>query len=79
MRSMNKYLLLILVALSAVFASVSITSAISNGRPDGNGHPYIGVVQFEEGGQTWRCSGSLLAPRVFLTAAQCAPAFGDGN
>ncbi len=77
MRSINKHLLLSLVVLSAVFGLVGITSAVTNGQLDGDRHPYVGVVEFDlGGGQALSCSGSLLAPRVFLTAAHCAFAFG---
>ena len=43
-------------------------SAITNGVYDGNDHPYVGVVS---NGRI-ACSGTLLSPRVFLTAAHCA-------
>ncbi len=52
----------------------SPAGAIANGRPDGEGHPYVGALVAE-----WRtpgvkevlCSGTLVGPRVFLTAAHC--------
>jgi trypsin len=49
-------------------------SAITNGAPDGNGHPEVGALlaqhAFSDG--TWEeCSGTLIAPRVFLTAEHC--------
>jgi hypothetical protein len=48
--------------------------AITNGVPDGNGHPNVGGLvsteQFDDG--TWLyCSGTLISPTVFLTAAHC--------
>src|SRR6266568_4642957 len=44
------------------------------GVPDGNGHPEVGALlaqqAFSDG--TWEeCSGTLIAPRIFLTAAHC--------
>jgi secreted trypsin-like serine protease len=48
--------------------------AITYGVPDGNGHPEVGALlaqqAFSDG--TWEeCSGTLIAPKVFLTAAHC--------
>jgi hypothetical protein len=47
-------------------------SAITYGVPDGNGHPNVGALVAEFGGQKdWLCSGTLIASSVFLTAAHC--------
>src|SRR5690349_25112112 len=48
--------------------------AITNGQPDGNGHPEVGALlaqqAFSDG--TWEeCTGTLVSPTVFLTAAHC--------
>jgi hypothetical protein len=52
----------------------AVALAITNGGPDGNGHPYVGALlaphAFSDG--TWEeCSGTLISPTVFLTAAHC--------
>jgi hypothetical protein len=66
-----------LFALAAVAASlvvaVSPANAVLYGTPDGNDHPYVGVVRFfdEEGKYLWRCTGALIAPKVLLTAGHC--------
>src|SRR3954454_2501932 len=62
----------------AALISASPASAITNGDPDGNGHPNVGGLvsptQFSDG--TWiYCSGTLISPTVFLTAAHC----GEGD
>jgi hypothetical protein len=62
--------------LALVLASVSIAYAITNGRPDGDDHPYVALLVFGwETGQGfvpgWRCSGALIAPNVILTAGHC--------
>jgi hypothetical protein len=51
-------------------------AAITGGEPDGEGHPNVGLMIAEiDGEPQWRCSGTLIAPRVFLTAGHCV---GDG-
>jgi hypothetical protein len=59
-------------ALTLVFAGGAW--AIFNGEPDGNGHPNVGALlapqAYSDG--TWAtCTGTLIAPKVFLTAAHC--------
>jgi secreted trypsin-like serine protease len=58
-----------LVALAAP-AAHAITAG---GELDGNGHPYVGlmVAKDAQGKPLWRCSGTLLAPKLFLTAGHC--------
>jgi hypothetical protein len=67
----------IFAALAAVFTTLLVVGgalAITNGGPDGNGHPEVGALlaqqAFSDG--TWEeCTGTLIAPRVFLTAEHC--------
>jgi V8-like Glu-specific endopeptidase len=63
-------------AATAVAALVltSSASAITNGVPDGTGHPEVGALlaqqAFSDG--TWEeCTGTLISPTVFLTAEHC--------
>ena len=61
-------------ALVATLALTTTAGAITYGVPDGNGHPEVGALlaqqAFSDG--TWEeCSGTLIAPRVFLTAEHC--------
>lgn len=53
--------------------TVAPALAITNGAPDGDAHPYVGlmVAQDADGLPLWRCSGTLLSSTVFLTAGHC--------
>ncbi|MDX6511672.1 MAG: hypothetical protein QOE36_1176 [Gaiellaceae bacterium] len=67
----------IITAGAVLLAALGITAgalAITNGGPDGNGHPEVGALlaphAYSDG--TWEaCSGTLISPTVFLTAAHC--------
>jgi secreted trypsin-like serine protease len=59
-----------------MLAIVPVAQAITFGQPDGNGHPNVGAMIVEEpdGVKYFYCSGTLIAPDVFLTAAHCTAA-----
>ncbi len=64
-----------LILLVALLSMTTPAYAITNGQPDGGGHPNVGGLvsptQYSDG--TWLyCSGTLISPTVFLTAAHCA-------
>jgi hypothetical protein len=63
----------ILAMLVLILAAGALpAAAITGGEPDGEGHPNVGLMIADENGEpAWRCSGTLIAPRVFLTAGHC--------
>jgi hypothetical protein len=55
------------------FGTVDAAHAITFGVPDGGEHPYVGVTVFTKDWENYyTCSGTLIAPTVFLTAGHCA-------
>jgi hypothetical protein len=76
MKSPRKFPIIVVVVLGLVLGSVGIAYAITNGQPDGDAHPYVALLIFGEETDDgfvpyWRCSGSLIAPDVILTAGHC--------
>ena len=70
---MRKLLLLLAVATSAIAVTASPAGAVTgNFQPD-SVHNYVGLVAFydAQGNFLWRCTGSLLNSRTFLTAGHC--------
>jgi hypothetical protein len=69
-----KRLLALGAVAAAALALAGAALAIVNGEPDGNRHPNVGALlaphAYSDG--TWaECSGTLVSPTVFLTAAHC--------
>jgi Trypsin len=67
-------LIVAVAAAVTVLALAAGANAITYGTPDGNGHPEVGALlapkAYSDG--TWTtCSGTLISPTVFLTAAHC--------
>ena len=71
---MRRLILAGLAACAAILALAAPAGAITYGTPDGSGHPEVGALlaprPYPDG--TWAtCSGTLISPTVFLTAAHC--------
>jgi Trypsin len=74
MRAISKLLVSVAVVAVTVLGGTAPAEAITNGGPDGNGHPEVGAllapIPHPDG--TWTtCSGTLISPTLFLTAAHC--------
>lgn len=70
--------LMVTVAILGLLAFAAPAAAITYGTSDGKGHPNVGglvAAQAYSDGTWIYCSGTLIAPKVFLTAAHC----GEGN
>jgi hypothetical protein len=74
MRRLVVVLALAVAVLAALLLGTVPAGAIVNGEPDGNLHPQVGALLAElgpAGEKEVLCSGSLISPTVFLTAAHC--------
>ncbi len=73
---LKKTLVVVIVVIAILVLAVAPAAAVTDGEFDGNGHPYVGlmVAQDDTGEPLWRCSGTLLSSRLFLTAGHCTEA-----
>jgi hypothetical protein len=70
---MKRITLLLATTMGLVVLLAGVALAITHGQPDGNRHPYVGIVVLydQAGSPLGGCSGTLLSPTVFLTAGHC--------
>ena len=72
----HKRLAICLVVAILLLVVVIPALAITFGEPDGDNHPNVGamIVKEPDGEYYLYCSGTLIAPDVFLTASHCTVA-----
>ena len=69
---MRRFLTAIAAAVAAVALLSAPAGAVQGGTPDGNGHPNVGLSVFLwHHIPLWRCTGTMVAPTVYLTAGHC--------
>jgi secreted trypsin-like serine protease len=63
----------LVLVLTLLLSAPADVAGVTYGTLDGGTHPYVGlmVAQDATGSRLWRCSGTLVAPRIFLTAGHC--------
>lgn len=69
---MRRKLLILLATVALVLAVVMPVAAITGGQPDGDGHPYGGLLLIPAIGS---CSGTLIGEDIVLTAGHCTEFF----
>ena len=71
-RSFARPVLAAAICFAALLALTAPAGAITGGAEDSaNTYSNVGMVVFYQPDGRFRCSGTLIAPRVFLTAAHC--------
>jgi secreted trypsin-like serine protease len=69
---MVRKLFVLCIILTLLVVTSTPAKAISYGKFDDNGHPYVGSIVIRRGTELYQiCSGTLISPRVYLTAAHC--------
>lgn len=75
---MRRSLLVLLAVVALLAVTIVPALAVTDGELDGDRHPQVVLLLMEIGGQpAYRCSGTLIAPRVVLTAGHCTNNYPD--
>lgn len=75
---MKKVTMAIVLMLALVLSTVGIAGAVTDGELDGDAHPQVVLILMEvNNAPAYRCSGTLIAPKVVLTAGHCTNNYPD--
>ncbi|SFQ66413.1 Trypsin [Amycolatopsis arida] len=78
-----KRIFLVLSVVLGLMLSSAVAHAIVYGEPDGDTHRNVGALMFDwnpdSPGVEHACTGALISPTVFLTAAHCSPLLRGGD
>jgi hypothetical protein len=76
----RKKIFILLVTLGLLLATVIPVAAITWGEPDNGEHPHVGTLLFVQNGVGYySCTGTMIAPRVMVTAGHCVEEYGNIN
>ncbi|TDC04273.1 S1 family peptidase [Nonomuraea longispora] len=70
-----RFVLFVMIFAALIMSPSAPAAAITNGVADGNAHPEVGALVAKKAhpdGSWAYCTGTLISPTVFLTAAHCA-------
>ncbi len=70
---MKKLTLVLVLLVTMLLVPANVSEAVTNGQPDGDAHPYVGIAYQPIPGTQYAyfCSGTLISPSRFVTAAHC--------
>src|SRR5262245_7211327 len=73
MRTLLRPLVAAFIVVASLLAGIAPASSITGGTEDtSNTYSNVGMLVFYQPDGRFRCSGTLISARVFLTAAHCA-------
>lgn len=70
---------ILLLAVAVLVLLPASASAITDGELDNGRHPYVGLMVAHNAADVplWRCSGTLISAKLFLTAGHCTESPAD--